>query len=184
VARLTGEAKGKLGPFLYLWLALSTLLNISGIASIVDGLVHWVHFFRDFLDIYRTWIREPISWAVHLMWPSWWPRIPKWMFDVFVVWAAFFLAGNICWIRKEGETLVAEIFRQGVVLGVIQSALAPLLCLCASMGYIGTEEAKQNAREIIMYFLLLLTSVVVLAFLNWQLGHIPLSRASLAPVET
>ena len=48
------------GPIVYLWLALSLLLNVSGIASIVDGFVHWASFFKDFLDIYRAWIREPL----------------------------------------------------------------------------------------------------------------------------
>jgi hypothetical protein len=55
----------------YLWFALSLLLNVSGIASIVDGFVHWAYFFRDFLDLYRHWIREPLSWAVHLVFPFW-----------------------------------------------------------------------------------------------------------------
>jgi hypothetical protein len=45
--------------WLYVGLVISGLLNLTGLASIVDGLVTWAHFFRDIIDVYRTVIREP-----------------------------------------------------------------------------------------------------------------------------
>jgi hypothetical protein len=64
------EGKSRLGPFAYVSLAVSVLLNVSGIASIVDDVVVWAGFIRDFIDLYRDWIREPILWALHLAWPD------------------------------------------------------------------------------------------------------------------
>ncbi len=169
--------KGLLGPFFYLWFGLSILLNVSGIASIVDGFVHWANFFKDFLDIYREWIREPISWAAHLVWPSWWPKIPPWVFDLFVIWSAFFLARNIWSIRRWGRSAVSIIIEDRRGEGIFNLisifvffALGPLMTPVASLS--DDEENRRGAREVLAYFFLLIATVIVLAFLNWQLQHI------------
>jgi hypothetical protein len=110
--------KAEYGPFLYLWLALAMLSNIAGIGSIVDGLVHWVGFFREALDIYRAWIREPLSWAVHVVWPSWWQRIPNWLLDLLVVWSGFFLAGNVYHLKHFRRSIIgAAIHHNGFMKG-------------------------------------------------------------------
>jgi len=133
--------KGLFGPFIYLWLALSMLLNIASIASIVDGFVHWAYFFKDFLDTYRAWIREPISWAVHLVWPSWWPKIPSWVFDLLVIWAAFVFGFNFGVIRNSGRSVFSVMcdsvrdFCYGLIFIAAWPLLAPLHFRCVCHGH-------------------------------------------------
>jgi hypothetical protein len=173
------EDKDPLGPFIYVWLALSILINVSGIGSIVDGFVHWVGFFRDFLDIYRTLIHEPISWAAHLIWPSSWPKIPLWAFDVFVIWAGLFLAINIANFRAYGESYWTSAVRaEGVLKGtvwiVVFFLLGPVIYpTVAIFGHDEDREQRGEARQVLTYFILLIATVTVLAFLNWQVQHIP-----------
>jgi hypothetical protein len=177
------EAK-KWGPFLYLWFALSMLVNISGIGSIVDGLVHWVGFFREAVDIYRAWIREPLSWTVHLVWPSGWPRIPGWAFDLFVVWSTFFLAANIAFYRNTGKTLVAATIKNAGVIGGYLLAAALFLGgpIIVCINFFRTDRIvmqresidgaiRRESMEIVIYFFLIIAIVAVFAFLNWQLQH-------------
>ena len=84
------EQKNRVGPFLYVWLAISVLLNVSGIASILDGFVQWGHFSSDGINQYRVNIREPVSAAFYVLWPTHWARIEGWVFDALVV-----LAGSL-----------------------------------------------------------------------------------------
>jgi hypothetical protein len=173
------RAKNPLGPFLYLWLALSILLNISGIGSIVDGLVHWAGFFRDALDIYRVWIREPLLWEVHLVWPSSWPRIPGSVFDLLVVWSAFFLAVNLQTYREDGETIFALSIKDMKEDGVLSTLVVIALCFFAfpvtAIALFFRARSKDDlfsALENVRYFILIVATVIVLAFLNWQFQHI------------
>ena len=123
-----------LGPFFYLWFALSILLNVSGIASMVDGFVHRANFFRDFLDIYRHLIREPLSWTVHLVWSSWWPRIPPWVFDYLVICSGFFFRLNVLNIRHEGGSAVPQISHEmGNAFWAVCRLSWVQFCLCFEM---------------------------------------------------
>ena len=83
-------------------------------ASIVDGLVTWAHFFRDIIDVYRTVIREPLAYVGNHLWPF--GHIPHWAFDVFVLWFALFFAANIFSYGEEGRTILEgtrESYRDG-----------------------------------------------------------------------
>src|SRR5262245_9235325 len=102
------EGKSRLGPFVYLSLLISVLLNISGMASIVDGFVVWAGFFRDFIDLYRAWIREPILWAMNLFWPASWPRIPGWVADWLCISGSFALATNIDDTLDTGKSVLGS----------------------------------------------------------------------------
>jgi hypothetical protein len=176
VAQSRTKQSSSLGPFLYLWLALSMLLNVAGIASIVDGLVHWAAFLKDFLGVYRTWIRQPISWAVHVIWPAYWPKIPLWGFDLIVVWSTIFLAANICWLRKFGKTMIVDLVdRHGILAGILQAIIAFVafpFFLAQSLTVPRNAMEKGLATQTSMYFLILISAVVVLAFLNWQFRHL------------
>jgi hypothetical protein len=180
------RANNLIGPFLYFWLALSMLLNIAGVASIVDGLVHWAGFFRDALDNYRASIREPLSWAVHLVWPSWWPKIPAWVFDLLVVWSTFFLAINLANLQAYGVSYVRYALDVngafvGILVVVRQFLTMPVRApfrivrglLAPSTSATGRAKIRlRNAHLYMTYFLLLVGAVIVLAFLNWQFQHI------------
>ena len=91
--------------WLYVGLVISGLLNLTGMASIVDGLVTWAHFFREIIDVYRTVIREPLAYVGNHIWPF--GHIPHWVFDVFVLWSALFLAKNIYKYADHGETMLS-----------------------------------------------------------------------------
>jgi hypothetical protein len=172
------ESKKRRDIVIYLWLVLSALLNISGIASIVDGLVHWTAFLKDLLSIYRAWIREPISWVVYLAWPSWWPKIPAWVFDVFVIWSACFLTLNIASFREHGESVLKSAVRsQGVLKGTAEVAFTvltmPLMALVV-LAFARDEvdrEGREEAKEVLTYLILLVATIIVLMFLNWQLKN-------------
>ncbi len=96
------------GPFLYVWLSISMLLNVSGMASIVDGFVVWVGFFREIIDQYRIWVREPILWVVNLTWPSGWPPIPGWVADYLCICSSVYLAMNVVSVRQHGKTTLVH----------------------------------------------------------------------------
>jgi hypothetical protein len=171
--------KGELGPFLYLWLALSLLINVSGIASIADGFVHWANFFQDFLQIYHEMIRDPLSWAAHRVWPPGWPRIPPWIFDLLVVWSGVFLATNIENIRNTGQTVFGDVFSSlGLIMGIPVIAFIFFFCpVLLPLRYVFPRNEsrvrdRRAALEALLYFFLLFATVVILAFLNWQLQHL------------
>lgn len=161
--------------FIYLWLGLSLLLNISGMASIVDGLVQWVSFLKDLLGIYQTWIREPISWIVHLVWPPSWPKIPTWALDIFVIWSGLFLAINIANFRAYGESYWTSAVRsEGILKGaawvVFFFLFAPVIYpTVAAFGHDEDLAQREEAREVLRYYMLLVIAIIVLMFLNWQL---------------
>jgi hypothetical protein len=104
-AAMTDEAERR-NVWMYVWLCISALINISGMASIVDGFVHWADFFSHLIDIYRAIIREPLAYVVHLVWPSWWPKIPPRMFDYLVVCSAVFLSFNMSAYEERGKTIL------------------------------------------------------------------------------
>jgi hypothetical protein len=166
------KTKVMLGPFFYGWLALSLLINVSGIGSIVDGFVHWAGFFRDSLDIYRHLIREPLSWTVNLVWPPSWWKIPPWVFDLFVIWSAFFLASNIAVMRESGQTIVQRELHigHGALFRLIIFFLLMPWVIC--MISFSRDDNGKSSRQILIYVLLLIAVVIVLAFLNWQFQHI------------
>ena len=176
MARSRRQQSSPLGPLLYLWLALSMLLNVAGVASIVDGLVHWAAFFKDFLNIYRAFVREPITWGAHLIWPVSWPKIPGWGFDLLIIWSLIFLAANICWIKKYRKTMIGDLIgRNGILPGIVQTIVAfatyPFF-LAHSLAAPSNAMQKRLATQTSVYFLVLISAVVVLAFLNWQLRHL------------
>ena len=188
---MTDQAKTHVGPFIYVWMAVSLLMNISGMAGIVDGFVTWVGFFRDFVGVYKALIREPLSGLAHLVWPTNWPRIPTWVFDCIVIWSGFFLALNLSALRYRGTTLfgwavekakpaeaqvLINLFRLGFLLFVF--ILGPLSFIILLPRFTKErDEADKNAPVSIrtgvittyVYFGCLVATMVLIMFLNWQL---------------
>jgi hypothetical protein len=166
------QARGNF--WIYVWLGISGLLNLSGMASIVDGFVTWAKFFHDIIDVYRSVIRQPLAWIGHLIWPF--SPIPAWVFDVFVIWAAFILATNI-WYYKENEaTLLKQIredFRDGGfkkgVWGVIVIILLPLLIIISIFLH---PEFRYGIYKTLLNFLLIFATFTLLLFINWQILRI------------
>ncbi|MFA5900958.1 MAG: hypothetical protein WC829_17805 [Hyphomicrobium sp.] len=103
-------SKANKWPLNSFWLLLSVLLNVTGIASIVDGFVRWAGFFQNIIAFYRATVRAPFADLVAMVWPAGWPPIPGWCFDVLIVWSAFFLAKNIANAKVFGQTSVGHRF--------------------------------------------------------------------------
>ena len=78
-------------PITYLLIGLSILLNFASMASLVDGFIIWIGFFKDFVDLYEKLVREPVHAFVIQVLPLSWPRPPLWLYDVIVIWGACFL---------------------------------------------------------------------------------------------
>ncbi len=78
--------------YLVIYLALSAILNILGIASLVDGVVSWAGFAAQIVATYRAYLREPILHVVIFFWPNNWPRIPGWVIDILIIQSSFFIS--------------------------------------------------------------------------------------------
>ena len=76
-------------PFLYVWIALSTLGNLTGIASICDGIVEWVGIFGQYITFYQENIRAPINDFLSSIWLHFIFEMPAWMGDYFVILGAY-----------------------------------------------------------------------------------------------
>ncbi len=163
--------------WLYVGLVISGLLNLTGLASIVDGLVTWAHFFRDIIDVYRTMIREPLAYVGNHIWPF--GHIPHWAFDVFVLWSALFLATNIFSHKRYSKTLfgeIREVYRDGGLIKALSYVLfaifLPIILIFLPFGLGDAAERAEYrtvVREILKNFVLILAVFVVMLFINWQL---------------
>jgi hypothetical protein len=166
--------------WLYVGLVISGLLNLTGMASIVDGLVTWAHFFREIIDVYRTVIREPLAYVGNHLWPF--GQIPHWAFDVFVLWSALFLALNIFALKSSRETawlLVRRAYRDGGLtdgfLGaIVLTIFLPIALILLFSGVIAADASEKayqrgNVKGVLENFLLILAVFVVILFINWQL---------------
>jgi hypothetical protein len=170
--------------WIYVWLGVSMLLNLSGMASIIDGFVTWTNFFGNFIDVYRAVIRQPLAWVGQFIWLG---PIPGWVFDVYVICAALFLAFNIVWYRETGKTYFAALhdtfLQQGLgkvkfwTLGLtaflVIPVVTPLVLLVIASGLFASMEEKSESRQfvkaVLLNFLLLLATFTLLLFINWQI---------------
>jgi hypothetical protein len=160
--------------WLYVWLGISGLLNISGMASIVDGFVTWAKFFREFIDAYRWAIRDPLAYAGNAIWPF--GHIPGWVFDVFVLWSALFLAYNIFLYIKYRRTAFSnvriayqEAFSEAALVAVFSTILLPILLLIGSSG---PPSEREDVRKIVKNFAFILGLFILMLLINWQLKRL------------
>jgi hypothetical protein len=163
------EPKGS-NVWLYVGLGISGILTIGSMASIVDGLVTWAQLFREFVDAYRWAIRDPLAYIGNAIWPF--GDIPGWVFDVFVLWSALFMALNIFWLRSNGKLVFSEIrgvYREygfGLAsLVALHLILFPITLVAAYVeGRAGaaTHSFLRNFARILGLFILIL-------LVNWQL---------------
>ncbi len=138
-------------PYLVLWLALSVLLNILGIASIVEGAVTWVGFVAELIATYRKFLREPLLYFAALIWPNFWPRIPPWTADVIIIQSSFFISYRLFLAFEKARYLM--VFRQVKILQPILVFLfGPVvpffqLLRLRRKGHFETRLARKEARE-------------------------------------
>ena len=97
------SARDKTGFGLRIWFGISIVLSILGLISLAEGLGVWTKFLRDIIDIYRATVREPLAYIGNAIWPF--GHIPHWVFDIVVIWSAFFLALNLFMYGRRRTTL-------------------------------------------------------------------------------
>jgi hypothetical protein len=169
--------------WLYFWLGISGLLNISGMASIVDGLVVWAEFFRNFIDVYRWAVRDPLAYVGNAIWPF--GILPGWVFDIVVLYSGLFLAINIVTYRRVGRTVFGALwtsFRQGdygyAVIGLFAVTIfLPLVLLIFLFGFLieNPEERVQNrqgAMETFINFGIIVGLFILILLINWQIKNL------------
>jgi hypothetical protein len=100
--QLTEKQKPQASGLIYFWLFISWVLNITGLASIVDGLVVWVDFFKNIILIYRRLIRDPLLLFIKWALPVGWPTIPGWCADVLTMYSGLILAASAMFILEHG----------------------------------------------------------------------------------
>jgi len=178
------ERKYLITPVIYTGLAVFLVLNIFSMASIINGYMTWHAFFQDFLDVYRTLIRDPIVWVMELTvdWLGW--GVPKWIADLFVIWNGLFLSANMMVLRMDGHTYVQrQIGRNGLLLGMIDTAIVfismPVVMIVIYFflirkAMIGksqpTDRIMRMAISItLVWFACIICPLLFLIFVNWQL---------------
>jgi hypothetical protein len=155
------------------WLTLSLgilgLLEISAMASIVDGLVTWAQLFSAFIDAYRWAIRDPLASAGNAIWPF--GAIPGWLFDVFVLWASLFMTFTMIW-RLHGQLVFREvrvIYRDdgfgAASLVAFNLILFPIMLVAAYMG----GRAGAGTRSVLRNFVRIFGLFILILLVNWQL---------------
>jgi hypothetical protein len=148
-------------------------------ASIVDGLVTWAKFLREFIDTYRWAIRDPLAYVGNAIWPF--GTIPGWVFDVFLLWSALFLATNIFTYRTYRTTVLGIIrdnFRDEGFLSSMFGLLAytiflPLMLLGMYLGAFATStEARQGVSAVLTNFVFIVALFMLILLINWQIRNL------------
>ncbi len=161
------------GFWIYVWLGVSGLLNLSGMASLVDGFVTWANFFRNIIDVYRATIREPLAWIGHQIWPF--GPIPGWVFDVVVFWAALLLAVNIWLYIEDGKTVfgwMRECSREFedkvffLLLAILGFVSLPFFGIFWAFE---DDDDGRFVKGVFLNFLLLVAAFMLILFINWQI---------------
>ena len=101
-------------PYLVMWLALSMMLNILGIASIVDGAIVWAGFAAEIIATYHKFLRQPLLHAMQFFWPTSWPTIPPWAADILIVQSSFFISFRLFMAFEKERYLI--VFQQVKIL--------------------------------------------------------------------
>lgn len=143
----------KRDPILVAWLLISVALNVTGLASLVDGAVVWVKFFQQFIDQYRVLVRNPLQAAFHFVWPSSWPTVPGWAFDLLVVWASVFVGTNIAFYRATGGTILGDAWRRvsGIGSFLIFLMISLMMFLSVPFGTLSLIVRPQNYKKNILF---------------------------------
>lgn len=101
-------------PYLAVYLVLSALLNVLGLASIVGDFVTWAGFLAAAIDVYHQYLRDPILTMVLYFWPPAWPKFPHWAIDLFIIQSSFFISYRLFMAFEKERYLIT--FREVRIL--------------------------------------------------------------------
>ena len=154
------------------WMSLSVLLQASSIGSLTEGLVNWVGFFREFLQLYQDRVREPIRQVLVSILPAWIPPPKLWVIDLGVAWTVTSASIAAAQNRKEQGSIWTVLRRD---YGIFMSALiASLIYLAAPFFVIvsilsSNPERKKAGLEVAWYIILFIGLALLILFCIWQL---------------
>ena len=90
-------------PFLAVYIAISGLLNVLGLASIAEGFVTWSGFVVEIIGVYHRYLRDPIFTVIVHFWPVAWPKLPVWVVDLFIIQTSFFISYRLFMVFEKQE---------------------------------------------------------------------------------
>ena len=101
-------------PYLIVSLALSALMNVLGLASIVGDFVTWAGFLADAINAYHQFLRDPILRVLILFWPAAWSKPPSWTVDIFIIQSSFYISHRLFMAFEREKYIIT--FRQVRIL--------------------------------------------------------------------
>ena len=87
--------------FMKIWLAVSVLFNMAGLASLSDRLTTWSGRFQPFVDLFQS-VRDA---AFAPVWYGLDVNPPGWVADIVLIWLGFFVAWNLLCFGIHGHAL-------------------------------------------------------------------------------
>ena len=108
---------------------LMRLLQLLGLASIVESFQIWTGFFQQIVDVYQQWVRAPLYALVLALWPTALPTPPKIGADLLVIWGTFFAAASYHVYHENGRNIIGHIYneeydlRRGKAVVVVRTAM-------------------------------------------------------------
>jgi hypothetical protein len=174
-------------PVLGTWLALSVVLNVIGMASLVDGVVVWADFIRHIIGIYREVVHEPLRLAIGLVWPAGWPPIPRTAIDLLVMWSCVFLSVNLALYRETGKTALSAAAERvrGVGSFAVFLLISALMFITLPLGTVRHlltpsryrynpyfPERHRATRAILLSLSFVLGLFILVLFLNYQVRRL------------
>jgi hypothetical protein len=164
----------------------SRLLGLLGLASIVESAKVWVGFFREIVQLYQAWVRQPIYDLLMAVWPASLPTVPHLAVDVLIVWTAFFAATNYHVIREDGRNIFSHVYarennlmrsrNRAIVNTLVKAAIIfligpvyyPALAI-AARGPVITDLVVVRPRAILWYVAQQVGIIVFLLFVSYQM---------------
>lgn len=170
-------------PFRTGWLALSVLMTVSGVSSIVEGVLGWGGFLKVFIENYRVYVRTPIASAINFLLPTGW-SVPFWLVDWGILTAGFFVAINVIWVHdfghlptqrgvnrlRSGRWLEALGYFAKYVVIFFFGPILLLILLAHPRPDVETPDGRRTKalKRAGLYYLYGILTLLVVMFLAWQ----------------
>lgn len=137
-------------PLATVYLIVSAILSLLGLAGVVDQWVSWTGFFRDVLDLYIYYVRDSIALVINAIKPAFLPEIPDVVYDLIVIWTCCFVVFRIfVSLEKDHRYIIslADEERFFYTKIFLWGPFAPYFLWSFQTGRIGYER-ERTSREI------------------------------------
>ena len=156
------ESRGPIRGFVLLWLGLSTLLNVTGIASLIDNVILWADFFTNIIDVYRRTVGAVLS-PIYSLFPL---RVPYWVTDVLVLWSLSLLTTNFLSWEQHHKTIWGVLFedRKHFVFMLKQALWPP-----SYIANLLRQRKYEELRTLGKYVLAIFSVLIFVLILNYRM---------------